>query len=1840
LERIGATKPVNPVATNAAADISSLNARLKEMESQLAVANLQISQFDKNLKGMGSGSQLSGVKTIIQSTGKEVERTNHNLKVMLKSAEMSGSAVVKSLTDIGRAKNLVNNLELRVIKSEELGKLRDAEKSARDLARAKNLVNNLELRVIKAEELGKLKEAEKAARELARAKNLANSLELRVIKSEELAKLKESERVTSALMRAKNLANNLELRVIKAEELGKLKEAEKLSRELARAKNLANSLELRVIKSEELAKIKEAEKLSRELAQAKNLANNLELRVIKAEELGKLKEAERLSRELARAKNLANSLELRVIKSEELAKLKESERLSRELARAKNLANSLELRVIKAEELGKLKEAERLSRELARAKNLANSLELRVIKSEEVASAKALNAELALTAKYVAMSASSQIGSQIGARRLLDAGLSPAGAYSAQAIAAARAARSVEDLAKQKQRLAGVTGVAGWETKGFSGAQNALHSALRGVGGAMGALWLTYGKFVTVMIAAGAATKMAKDSFSAGLELNFLSQFVATVDTQGNAALSKLRELRNNIATEVIKVSEDSVFTTQENVQALQKLSLAGIEASRGIKLLGTATNAAVFGQTNLADATGMVLDTLYNFNMASNDAGLMADSFERVGNVMAYTAVTVNTTFSDLARAFQNITGVAGTFNIEIEEASALLQSLAEAGIRGQKAGTYVRNFLDDILGAPISQRAEKVFDSLGVERFNPENFGQFGVSQYIDELVSKLQKLDFIEQQNAIRAITNQRSRRVLRQELLKSYDDETTLLARVSEMAKEADGSLNRMSEGLRDTGRYALLMAQSAYNASVTSAFQNIDGDNIFADIGRTLQATFKSDEFKEIVTSFTNGVAEMLRAAANFFSTLVSYKDVVGDVFKAILSAGIVSFVLANLGKMSFAVGAFAASVITSLALIKANAIATFAAITAAAMANPITAALVLIGLSVAGGIALWQRYKRERDLALGDGMTSVNRQDAEAGISRIERQISTFKLMAQQDGTQFYDQRVTELEQDLKAARDRLGSVILTDQSESIATLARTLNTSNKQIQEALNKVRGDLLSDSTLSGNERDNREFEKVNELAKKATADIIAARKTLDGLRTARSQTTDELAKQQLASDIAAATKELADYEETLETAVNRMSSIVEKKLFANVPDVIKARFGAGIKALSEKLKETEEELAKSRFSDEQNKSIEIVSAESLAALNTSQALAAEGAFQLAQSAGRATDMLLAEANAAQHVAQESENLAATLRKVQEAKDVLAGKSALSAESLIGMDQYELQGLTDALRRQGEQAIMTAAQLDQLAKGNFNAAKATLEFRKATLMANGSSIDRIAEVQTQIDLINALAQQYQVTRDQVAAGSSGRGATRDTRSTAIPEVADVRKVADAEYKQYMTYVEHSKKVVELKKRTGQINEVEYQNAMDAIADQSINLGVQREKMVQSEIQAQLAKAKDDTVKKRLGASMSESVAKEEELRLQATLELDFVGVREAAEIFKMTRDHADTLDKLALAEQRTREEVAQRMAFEMQANPIRLAGDRAVYEVAKTYRQELEKIDELMKANQGSPDRLDTLVTARDNIIAQMQEQQVLARQLAEFDAERMRSFSYGWEQAFIKFNDDATNYAVKADDVFKTMSQGIQGSLETFFMNPTKEGFKGLLLSFVDMLRQMVSKAMAAKLTEALFNSNSGGNMLLSLASTIVGGSLGGTQSPAPVIERSFSRFADGGAFDNTNVTRFAKGGAFGNGEVLTQPTFFKFANGGSWRDGVAGEAGPEAALPLKRMANGKLGVHMDGGGASGGSSAPSNIRIVNAFDSSFIGEYMGSSDGEEVVLNIIKRNSTSIRSLVA
>jgi hypothetical protein len=99
------------------------------------------------------------------------------------------------------------------------------------------------------------------------------------------------------------------------------------------------------------------------------------------------------------------------------------------------------------------------------------------------------------------------------------------------------------------------------------------------------------------------------------------------------------------------------------------------------------------------------------------------------------------------------------------------------------------------------------------------------------------------------------------------------------------------------------------------------------------------------------------------------------------------------------------------------------------------------------------------------------------------------------------------------------------------------------------------------------------------------------------------------------------------------------------------------------------------------------------------------------------------------------------------------------------------------------------------------------------------------------------------------------------------------------------------------------------------------------------------------------------------------------------------------------------------------------------------------------------------------------------------------------------------------------------------------------------------------------------------------------------------------------FADGGAFSGGSQIQ-----AYADGGVVGGPTMFPMAGG---KTGLMGEAGPEAIMPLKRGANGKLGVQMEGGGGD-------TINVVQNF--SF------QANGDDSVKKIIAQAAPQIANM--
>ncbi|MGO4173740.1 phage tail length tape measure family protein [Bosea sp. TAF32] len=135
----------------------------------------------------------------------------------------------------------------------------------------------------------------------------------------------------------------------------------------------------------------------------------------------------------------------------------------------------------------------------------------------------------------------------------------------------------------------------------------------------------------------------------------------------------------------------------------------------------------------------------------------------------------------------------------------------------------------------------------------------------------------------------------------------------------------------------------------------------------------------------------------------------------------------------------------------------------------------------------------------------------------------------------------------------------------------------------------------------------------------------------------------------------------------------------------------------------------------------------------------------------------------------------------------------------------------------------------------------------------------------------------------------------------------------------------------------------------------------------------------------------------------------------------------------------------------------------------------------------------------------------------------------------------------------------------------------------EALRGVLDKFATKLFDLATDQLISGLFKGMMGGSSGGGLFGSLfsgggglfGSMFGGGGLGLTPGAGGL-------YANGGVFAGGMAVPFANGGAFSN-SILTSPTLFRFADGGTVRRGLAGEAGPEAVMPLRRNSSGQLGV---------------------------------------------------------
>jgi len=239
------------------------------------------------------------------------------------------------------------------------------------------------------------------------------------------------------------------------------------------------------------------------------------------------------------------------------------------------------------------------------------------------------------------------------------------------------------------------------ELRNVSRSANVASASAKRMGGGFRSSFSQLSAFTGGMIALGSAFRV----FSYGVKQ--MVEFEKTMSTV--KAVSKATEQQFASLTGIArKLGATTSFSASEAADGLKFLSMAGFSVKESMLSLEPTLQLAKAGAMDLGRAADIVSNIMRAMNMEAKRTG-------EAGDIIAQAARNSNTSIEQLGDAFKYAGGIAGNLGLTLEETTAALSTLSNAGMQASMAGTGLRQVLTKLVNPSTSMR--EVFESVGIK-------------------------------------------------------------------------------------------------------------------------------------------------------------------------------------------------------------------------------------------------------------------------------------------------------------------------------------------------------------------------------------------------------------------------------------------------------------------------------------------------------------------------------------------------------------------------------------------------------------------------------------------------------------------------------------------------------------------------------------------------------------------------------------------------------------------------------------------------------------------------------------------------------------------------------------------------------------------------------------------------------------------------------------------------------------------------------------------------------------------------------------------------------------------
>ena len=286
-----------------------------------------------------------------------------------------------------------------------------------------------------------------------------------------------------------------------------------------------------------------------------------------------------------------------------------------------------------------------------------------------------------------------------------------------------------------------------------------------------------------------------------------LAKEVVTTGVEFDSAMSKVAAISGASAEEMAMLTQKAQemgrttkFTASESAEAFNYMAMAGWKTNEMLDGLEGILNLAAASGADLAETSDIVTDALTGLGYEAKDAGRLAD-------VMAAAAANANTNVELMGSTFQYVTPVAGALGFSMEDVAVAIGTMANAGIKGERAGTALRSMMTR-LASPPKMAADSI-EELGITVTDSAG-KMLPLIDILKQLRSKFNGLSEAEQAHHAKAIAGQEAMAGLLAIVNSAPDDFEQLIQSVNNSAGAADRMAKTMLNNVG--GKFTLLKSQ--------------------------------------------------------------------------------------------------------------------------------------------------------------------------------------------------------------------------------------------------------------------------------------------------------------------------------------------------------------------------------------------------------------------------------------------------------------------------------------------------------------------------------------------------------------------------------------------------------------------------------------------------------------------------------------------------------------------------------------------------------------------------------------------------------------------------------------------------------------------------------------------------------------------------------------------------------------------------------------------------------------------------------------------------------------------